>query len=106
MAEGINWMFLKWNRDRTVPSTGQYTLDEFVAKLKDYAEKLASSISKSENSYQERYMSQAEQEAYVAESLNRALDEMEAHKKNGTKPMDARDLLRRFHHHWFVDNLW
>ena len=30
-----------------VPSTGQYTLDEFVAKLKDYAEKLASSISKS-----------------------------------------------------------
>ncbi len=37
-----------------VPSTGQYTLDEFVAKLKDYAEKLASSISKSGNSYQER----------------------------------------------------
>ena len=78
-----------------VPSTGQYTLDEFVAKLKDYADKLASSISKSGNSYQERYMSQAEQEAYVAESLNRALDEMEAHKKNGTKPMDARDLLRK-----------
>ena len=78
-----------------VPSTGQYTLDEFVAKLKDYAEKLASSISKSGNSYQERFMSQAEQEAYVAESLNRALDEIEAHKKNGTKPMDARDLLRR-----------
>lgn len=40
-------------------------------------------------------MSQAEQEAYVAESLNRALDELEAHKKNGTKPMDARELLRR-----------
>lgn len=50
-----------------VPSTGQYTLDEFVAKLKDYAEKLAGSVSKSGNSYQERYMSQAEQEAYVAE---------------------------------------
>ena len=33
-----------------VPSTGKYTLDEFVAKLKDYAEKLASSISKSGNS--------------------------------------------------------
>ena len=82
-----------------VPSTGQYTLDEFVAKLKDYAEKLASSISKSGNSYQETYMSQAEQEAYVAESLNRALDELEAHKKNGTKPMDARDLLRRLHYH-------
>ena len=78
-----------------VPSTGKYTLDEFVAKLKDYAEKLACSISKSGNSYQETYMSQAEQEAYVAESLNRALDEMEAYKKNGTKPMDARDLLRR-----------
>ena len=78
-----------------VPSTGQYTLDEFVAKLKDYAEKLASSISKSGNSYQETYMSQAEQEAYVAESLNRALDELEAHKKNGTKPMDARELLTR-----------
>ena len=42
-----------------------------------------------------RIVSQAEQEAYVAESLNRALDELEAHKKNGTKPMDARDLLRR-----------
>lgn len=40
-------------------------------------------------------MSQTEQEAYVAESLNRALDEMKTHKKNGTKPMDARDLLRR-----------
>ena len=39
-----------------VPSTGQYKLDEFVAKLKDYAEKLASSISKSGNSYQETYM--------------------------------------------------
>lgn len=50
---------------------------------------------KTENSYQETYMHQAEQEAYVAESLNRALDEMEAHKKNGTKPMSARDLLRR-----------
>ena len=40
-------------------------------------------------------MSQAEQEAYVAESLNRALDELEAHKKYGTKPMDAREFLRR-----------
>ena len=50
-----------------VPSTGQYTLDEFVAKLKDYADKLASSISKSGNSYQETYMSQAEQEALIAQ---------------------------------------
>ena len=82
-----------------VISTGQYMLDEFVAKLKDYTEKLASSISKSGSSYQERYMSQVEQEAYVTESLNRALDEMEAHKKNGTKPMDARELLRRLHYH-------
>ena len=65
-----------------VPSTGQYTLDEFVAKLKEYAEKLAGSISKSGNSYPETYMNQAEQEAYVAESLNRALDEMEAHNQN------------------------
>ena len=40
-----------------------------------------------------RQTTSAEQEAYVAESLNRALDEMESHKKNGTKPMDARDLL-------------
>ena len=78
-----------------VPSTGQYTLDEFVAKLKDYAEKLAGSISKSGNSYQERFMSQAEQEAYVAESLNRALDEMEAHKKNGTKPMSFDDFMAK-----------
>ena len=50
---------------------------------------------KTENSYQETYMSQAEQEAYVAESLNHALDEMEAHKKNGTKPMSADEFLRR-----------
>ena len=50
---------------------------------------------KTGNSYQETYMSQAEQEAYVAESLNRALDEMEAHKKNGTKPMSAVEFLRR-----------
>ena len=78
-----------------VPSTGQYTLDAFVAKLKDYAEKLACSISKSENSYQETYMGQAEQEAYVAESLNRALDEMEAHKKNGTKPMSFDDFMAK-----------
>ena len=59
-----------------VPSTGQYTLDEFVAKLKDYAKKLAGSISKSGNSYQERFMSQAEQEAYVEDILTPALDEM------------------------------
>ena len=78
-----------------VISTGQYMLDEFVAKLKDYTEKLASSISKSGSSYQERYMSQAEQEAYVTESLNRALDEMEAHKKNGTKPMSFDDFMAK-----------
>lgn len=53
-----------------VPSTGQYTLDEFVAKLKDYAEKLASFISKSGNSYQETYMSQAEQEASTVLLMN------------------------------------
>ena len=40
-------------------------------------------------------MSQAEQEAYVAESLNRALDEMEAHKKNGTKPMSFDDFMAK-----------
>ena len=40
-------------------------------------------------------MSQADQEAYVAEMLNRAFDEIEAHKKNVTKSMEARDLLRR-----------
>lgn len=38
-----------------VPSTGQYTLDEFVAKLKDYAEKLASSISQPVTSYKDIY---------------------------------------------------
>ena len=77
-----------------VPSTGQYTLDEFVAKLKDYAEKLANSISKPVTSYKETYMNRKEQEAYVAGSLNRALDEMEEHKRNGTKPRNARDLLK------------
>lgn len=45
-------------------------------------------------SYRETYLSQKEQEAYVAESLNRALDQMKAHKKNGTKPMLARDFLK------------
>ena len=40
-------------------------------------------------------MSQAEQEAYVAESLNRALDEMEAHKKNGTKSMSFDDFMAK-----------
>ena len=28
-----------------VPSTGQYTRDEFIAKVKDYANKLANTIS-------------------------------------------------------------
>ncbi len=50
---------------------------------------------KTGNSYQETYMSQVEQEAYVAESLNRALDEMEAHKKNGTKPMSFDDFMAK-----------
>lgn len=77
-----------------VPSTGQYTLDEFVAKLKDYAEKLASSISQPVTSYKDIYMTRKEQEAYVAESLNRALDEMEGYKRNGTKPMSVNDLLK------------
>ena len=40
-------------------------------------------------------MSQAEQEAYVVESLNRALDEMEAYKKNGTKPMSFDDFMAK-----------
>jgi IS30 family transposase len=30
-----------------------------------------------------------------AESLNRALDEMEAHKKNGTKPMSFDDFMAK-----------
>lgn len=78
-----------------VPSTGQYTRDEFVAKVKDYANKLANTISKPVPTYQETYMSREEQEAYVSETLNRALDQMEAHKKNGTKPMSAKELLRQ-----------
>lgn len=78
-----------------VATTGKYTLDEFVAKIKDYADKLSNTISKPTKSYQEAYMTPAEQEAYVSESLNRALDQMEEHKKNGTKPMDAREFLRK-----------
>ena len=78
-----------------VPNTGQYTLDEFVAKVKDYAYKLVSNISKPVPTYQETYMSRKEQEAYVAESLNRALDQMEAHKKNGTKPMSFEDFMAK-----------
>lgn len=78
-----------------VPSTGQYSLDEFVAKIKDYADKLANTLSTPVKPYRESYFSQKEQEAYVAESLNRALDEMNAHEKDGTKPMLARDFLRQ-----------
>lgn len=78
-----------------VPSTGQYSLDEFIAKVKDYADQLANTLSSPVKSYRETYLSQKEQEAYVAESLNRALDQMEAHEKNGTKPMLARDLLKQ-----------
>lgn len=77
-----------------VPSTGQYTLDEFIAKVKDYANKLVNNISKPVPTYKETYMSRKEQEAYVAESLNRALDQMEAHKKDGTQPRNARDFLK------------
>jgi len=77
-----------------VPSTGKYTLDEFVAKVKAYANKLSNTVKKPTETYEEPCMTQAEQEAYVAESLNRALDQMEAHKRNGTKPMSARELLR------------
>lgn len=78
-----------------VPSTGQYTIDEFVAKVKNYAEKLANSIAIPAKSDQETCMSQAEQEAYVAESLNRALDQMEEHKKNGTMPMSFDDFMAK-----------
>lgn len=67
-----------------VPSTGQYSLDEFITKVKDYADQLANTLSSPVKSYRETYLSQKEQEVYVAESLNRALDQMEAHEKNGT----------------------
>lgn len=78
-----------------VPNTGKYSLDEFIAKVKEYAEKLSDTLTTPVKSYRETYMTRKEQEAYVAESLNRALDQMEAHKKNGTKPMLARDLLKQ-----------
>ena len=83
------------NIELQVATTGKYTLDEFVAKIKDYADKLSNTISKPTKSYQESYMTQAEQEAFVSESLNRALDQMDEHRKKGTKPMDARELLRK-----------
>lgn len=76
-----------------VPNTGQYTLDEFIAKIKDYANKLTDTLSTPVKSYRETYLSQKEQEAYVAESLNRALDQMEAHQKNGTKPMTFDEFI-------------
>lgn len=78
-----------------VPNTGQYTLDEFVAKVKDYAKNLVNTISKPVTTYQEASMSQEEQEAYIAESLNRALDQMEAHRKNGTKPMSFDEFMAK-----------
>ena len=78
-----------------VATTGKYTLDEFVAKIKDYAHKLSNTISKPTKSYQESYMTKAEQEAYVSESLNRALAQMDEHRKNGTKLTDAREFLRK-----------
>lgn len=78
-----------------VPNTGQYTLDEFVAKVTDYANNLVNTISKPVTTYQEASMSQEEQEAYVAESLNRTLDQMEAHRKNGTKPMSFDEFMAK-----------
>lgn len=33
------------------------------------------------------------EETFIAESLNRALDQMEAHKKNGTKPMTFDEFI-------------
>lgn len=78
-----------------VPNTGKYSLDEFIAKVKEYAENLSNTLTTPVKSYRETYMTRKEQEAYVAESLNRALDQMEAHKENGTKPMLARDLLKQ-----------
>ena len=41
-------------------------------------------------------MTQAEQEAYVSESLNRALDQMEEHRKNGTKPMTFDEFMDKW----------
>lgn len=79
-----------------VATTGKYTLDEFVAKIKAYADKLSNTISKPAKSYQEVYMTQAEQEAYVSESLNRALDQMEEHKRNGTKPMTFDEFMDKW----------
>ena len=70
-----------------VPNTGKYSMDEFIAKIKEYANSLTVSIKK------DICMSKEEQEAYVAESLNRALDEMEEHRKNGTKPMTFDEFL-------------
>ncbi len=66
-----------------VPNTGKYSLDEFIAKVKEYAEKLSDTLTTPVKSYRETYMTRKEQEAYVAESLNRALDQMVALKKSG-----------------------
>ena len=77
-----------------VPNTGKYTLDEFVSKVKAYANQLAHSLPKTSKAYEESAMTKEEQEAYVAETLNRALDEMEEHRRNGTQPMKARELFR------------
>jgi hypothetical protein len=76
-----------------VPNTGKYSLDEFIAKVKEYAEKLSDTLTTPVKSYRETYMTRKEQEAYVAESLNRALDQMEAHEINGTRPMTFDEFL-------------
>nr|WP_307985227.1 hypothetical protein [uncultured Prevotella sp.] len=76
-----------------VPNTGKYSLDEFIAKVKEYAEKLSDTLTTPVKSYRDTYMTRKEQEAYVAESLNRALDQMEAHEKNGTRPMTFDEFL-------------
>ena len=76
-----------------VPNTGKYSLDEFIAKVKEYAEKLSDTLTTPVKSYRETYMTRKEQEAYVAESLYRALDQMEAHEKNGTRPMTFDEFL-------------
>lgn len=37
-----------------VPNTGKYSLDEFIAKVKEYAEKLSDTLTTPVKSYRER----------------------------------------------------
>ena len=78
-----------------VPNTGKYSLDEFIAKVKEYAEKLSDTLTTPVKSYRETYMTRKEQEAYVAETIKLRLAKMEHHEKIGPRQWPFVEFLAK-----------